>query len=291
MVHFRDRVRHSGYTFVYHPPSDDTGAIDRPVLTYLTKLEEGHSPSKENMVPTANCDESHRPGGSRRLSSLDYDDSLSARARYTNTRRDPNHRNSLPVPFSSASWTLSGETSSDSSCSPTVESFNLLFHRPITRKELRWDLVKPLSMSRINNWLNCVPFLDGPALGSNIFSAQIHFRESSLWRLEHLWGPITVRTKGPYQPITLRHLFDEIFNYFQYPIKDTDSTAEAVAMRGEDIVDTWRQRNYNTYQPRSLYLHDPFVRRVDFLLGVSLFRKLRLVSISGQSCHLVLSIR
>jgi hypothetical protein len=291
MVHFHDRVRHSSYTFVYQP-SDDIGAIDPPVLTYLTrqpKFEEDHS-LKENRAPTANSNGSNRPGGSRCVSTSPVCDvSLSARA---HLRRDRNHRSSLPITSSSASWHLPGEKSSDSSRSPTVENFNLLFHRPITRKELRWDLVKPLSMSRINNWLNCVSFLDGPALGSSVFSAQIHFRESHLWRLEHLWGPIIVRTtKGLDQPITLRRLFDEIFNYFQYPIKDTDSTAEAVEMRGEDVVDSWCQRNYNTYQPRSPYVHDPFIRRVDFLLGFSLFRKLRLDSVSGQSCHLVLSIR
>jgi len=290
MVHFRDRVRHSCYTFVYHPPSDDTGTIDRPVLTQ-PKLEEDRSPQKVNVALTANSGGSHRPGGSRFFSSRVSDDSLPVRTRDTNLRKDPNHRNRPSVTSSSASWPLQGEKSSDSSRSPTVEFFNLLSHRPITRKELRWDLVKPLSMSRINNWLNCVSFLDGPALGSNVFSAQIHFRESHLWRLEHLWGPITVHTNSPDQPISLRRLFDEIFNYFQCPVKDTDSIAEAVAMRGEDIVDSWRQRNYNTYQPRSPYMHDPFIRRVDFLLGFSLFRKLRFVSVSGQSCHLVLSIR
>jgi hypothetical protein len=242
-------------------------------------------------------DESHRPGRcllSRCLSSLVSGDYESARVRFANRRRevdsisDPNHRNSLPA-STSASSPLPTEKRF-----PTLETFNLLLHRPVSRMELRWDLVKPLSMSRVNNWLNCVPILDGPALGSNVLSAQIHFKESRLWRLEHLWGPVVVRAEGPDQPITLRRLLNEIFNFFHYPIKDINYAAAAASMRREDIVDSWRQRNYNTYQPgyrKSPYMHDPFIRRVDFLLGFSLFRKLRLDSIFGQSCYLVLSIR
>ena len=248
-----------------------------------------HILSSEHVVPAARkIDEPHR---SRllRFSSLVSNHFGSVR---TNTRREldsmwhPNDRDNHSV---ASSWALPSEQP------PAPEPFHLLFHRPITRKELRWDFVNPLSMSRINNWLNYVSFLDGPALGSNVFSARIHFRESRLWRLEQLWGPVLVRAKGPDQPITLRYLLDEIFNYFQHPIEDANNTmAAAAGIRREDIVDSWRQRNYNTYQPgykRSPYMHDQFVRRVDFLLGFSLFRKLRLVSISGQSCDLVLSIR
>jgi hypothetical protein len=176
---------------------------------------------------------------------------------------------------------------------PTLETFNL-YHRPITRMDLRWDLVKPLSTSRVSDRLDRISFLDGPALGPHIFSAQIRFRESRLWRLEQLWGPIVVQTKRPGQPITLRHVFDAIANYFQGLVFDFNHGVTAAALRSEDVVDSWRQRNYDTFPScfkRSPWMQDPFIRRVDFLLGFSLFRKLRLGSISGQSCNLVLSIQ
>jgi hypothetical protein len=142
----------------------------------------------------------------------------------------------------------------------------------------------------MNNWLNNVSFLDGPAFGPNVFFAQIHFRESRLWRLEQLWGPVGVRAQGHDRPFTLRHILDEIFNYFQNLIMDISYTAAAAGIRRESVVDSWRLRNHDN-QSRLPCVRDAFIRRVDFLLGFSQFRKLRVDSISGQSCDLVLSIR
>lgn len=183
---------------------------------------EDHFFSSEYVDPSAK--KTDGPPRSRLLqfSSLDHSDSVWC----ANMRREDWYSNDRDS--TAFSWAFPNENPL-----PSLEPFNLLFHRPITRHDMRWDLSNPWSMSGINIHQNCFSFLDGSPLGPNVFLAQIHFRESCPWRLERLWVSdhpcLPKRTWWTDHP----HLLVGIVDSFQSPIEDTNHDLAMAAIRRE----------------------------------------------------------
>jgi len=176
-------------------------------------------------------------------------------------------------------------------------SRDCLLHNPLSHMDLEWNLIDHPAFARIPD-MNPTPVVDfdEPLLSSTIITAQIHFKDPRLWRLEQRWGPILVHTMGSNQPITLLHLMKAIYAYFQYPVTNGDvSVLATTAADRESLETSWLQRNIDTHS-HEMYkawrcMPDPAIRRVDFLHGFTQFWEFQLVSVVHQACRLVLSIR
>ena len=176
----------------------------------------------------------------------------------------------------------------------------LLRGRSISRKDLRWHIGEDPSTAIVPYGSDIIQYWNRPVLGLTISTAYIHLKESRLWRLERVFGPIIAQTSGPHHPITFHHLLNAIYTYFRHAVSYDQISSLGLTAEEGYLLDVTRQERIRGLRRNrgNIYSHNAWkcvdnvgIQRVDLLSGFCGFKKLRLDSVHHRSCHLVLSLR